>query len=261
MVPTPRGLRPPEDELLRGCPGAIRGCWSRQPSRACSRGLDSVFRPESAALVESVVAARRRRLPSSCAASRVPPRHVLPAGYELRRGAFELRDAAAIAFRRPARTRATWPTGSPARRAPRSWRRWAAFRPAATSGTCSRASRAGGTTSSVRAGRSIPSGSACSASISWAAVIDRRGRVRGTDFPSVSAYDQAECLRRRHGPPGHRELHGCVGASYGGMVALASGRAASGASRARRRRSAPRIAPIRCRPPGAACSARSSATP
>ena len=32
MVPTPRGLRPPEDELQRGCPGSRRGCWSPQPS-------------------------------------------------------------------------------------------------------------------------------------------------------------------------------------------------------------------------------------
>ena len=38
MVPTPRGLRPPVDELQRGCPGSRRGCWSPQPVNAIPPG-------------------------------------------------------------------------------------------------------------------------------------------------------------------------------------------------------------------------------
>jgi homoserine O-acetyltransferase len=49
------------------------------------------------------------------------------------------------------------------------------------------------------------------------------GPVRGTDFPTVSAYDQAECLVAVMNHLGVENLHGCVGASYGGMVALALG--------------------------------------
>lgn len=42
-----------------------------------------------------------------------------------------------------------------------------------------------------------------------------------TDFPSVSAYDQAELLRRVQQQLDIPRLHAIVGASYGGMVALA----------------------------------------
>ncbi len=49
------------------------------------------------------------------------------------------------------------------------------------------------------------------------------GPVRGTEFPSISVYDQAECLMAVMDHLGIASLHGCVGASYGGMVALALG--------------------------------------
>jgi|HigsolmetaAR202D_1030399.scaffolds.fasta_scaffold01749_14 homoserine O-acetyltransferase len=42
-----------------------------------------------------------------------------------------------------------------------------------------------------------------------------------TDFPAVSAYDQAEILRRLVDHLEIAQLHAIVGASYGGMVALA----------------------------------------
>ena len=42
-----------------------------------------------------------------------------------------------------------------------------------------------------------------------------------TDFPSVSAYDQAEFIARLVAETGSGRLHAIVGASYGGMVALA----------------------------------------
>jgi homoserine O-acetyltransferase len=48
------------------------------------------------------------------------------------------------------------------------------------------------------------------------------GPVAGqTDFPSISAYDQAEILRRVLSEVGITRLRAIVGASYGGMVALA----------------------------------------
>jgi len=47
------------------------------------------------------------------------------------------------------------------------------------------------------------------------------GPRAGHSFPSVSAYDQAECLARLVGHLQLTPLHGCVGASYGGMVLLA----------------------------------------
>jgi homoserine O-acetyltransferase/O-succinyltransferase len=46
-------------------------------------------------------------------------------------------------------------------------------------------------------------------------------RAGQTDFPSISAYDQAELLRRIVAHLGISQLHAIVGASYGGMVALA----------------------------------------
>jgi homoserine O-acetyltransferase len=49
------------------------------------------------------------------------------------------------------------------------------------------------------------------------------GPVTGQVFPSISAYDQAECLVALLDHLGIEALHGCVGASYGGMVALALG--------------------------------------
>jgi homoserine O-acetyltransferase len=45
----------------------------------------------------------------------------------------------------------------------------------------------------------------------------------GQDFPSISSYDQAELLRRLLDHLGIRALRAIVGASYGGMVALAFG--------------------------------------
>lgn len=50
---------------------------------------------------------------------------------------------------------------------------------------------------------------------------DTTGPVTGEVFPSVSAYDQAECLVALLDQLGIATLHGCVGASYGGMVGLA----------------------------------------
>jgi homoserine O-acetyltransferase len=50
------------------------------------------------------------------------------------------------------------------------------------------------------------------------------GPISGqSDFPSVSAHDQAELLRRVQQHLGISRLHAIVGASYGGMVALAFG--------------------------------------
>jgi len=45
----------------------------------------------------------------------------------------------------------------------------------------------------------------------------------GESFPSVSAFDQAEVLARLADYLGIGQFHGCIGASYGGMVALALG--------------------------------------
>jgi homoserine O-acetyltransferase len=47
------------------------------------------------------------------------------------------------------------------------------------------------------------------------------GPARGEVFPSISAYDQAECLVALAGHLGITTLCGCAAASYGGMVALA----------------------------------------
>ncbi len=47
------------------------------------------------------------------------------------------------------------------------------------------------------------------------------GPRAGETFPTVSAYDQAEMIARLMGLLGIGQLHACVGASYGGMVALA----------------------------------------
>lgn len=47
------------------------------------------------------------------------------------------------------------------------------------------------------------------------------GPARGGAFPSISAYDQAECLATLVAHLGIERLHGCAAASYGGMVALA----------------------------------------
>lgn len=46
-------------------------------------------------------------------------------------------------------------------------------------------------------------------------------RAGGAPFPSISAYDQAEILERLRIALGIARLQGIVGASYGGMVALA----------------------------------------
>jgi hypothetical protein len=43
MVPTPRGLRPPEDELLRGCPDSDSGVLVAATIARASHGLDRVF--------------------------------------------------------------------------------------------------------------------------------------------------------------------------------------------------------------------------
>jgi len=47
------------------------------------------------------------------------------------------------------------------------------------------------------------------------------GPAAGQEFPSISAYDQAECLLALMQHLGVDRLRGCVGASYGGMVTLA----------------------------------------
>jgi homoserine O-acetyltransferase len=47
------------------------------------------------------------------------------------------------------------------------------------------------------------------------------GPRAGETFPTVSAYDQADMIVRLLDHLGIGQLHGCVGASYGGMVALA----------------------------------------
>ena len=50
------------------------------------------------------------------------------------------------------------------------------------------------------------------------------GPVAGqTDFPNISAYDQAEVIRQLLGHLGIAQLHAVIGASYGGMVGLALG--------------------------------------
>jgi len=51
---------------------------------------------------------------------------------------------------------------------------------------------------------------------------DSTGPTRGEqDFPSISAYDQAEALRQLLAHLGIAEFRAIIGASYGGMVALA----------------------------------------
>ena len=47
------------------------------------------------------------------------------------------------------------------------------------------------------------------------------GPRAGETFPTVSAFDQADMIARLLDHLGLAQLHGCVGASYGGMVALA----------------------------------------
>ena len=47
------------------------------------------------------------------------------------------------------------------------------------------------------------------------------GPRAGETFPTVSAFDQAAMIVRLMDQLGIEQLHGCVGASYGGMVALA----------------------------------------
>jgi homoserine O-acetyltransferase len=49
------------------------------------------------------------------------------------------------------------------------------------------------------------------------------GPSHGESFPSVSAHDQAVCLLAVMDHLGLDALHGCVGASYGGMVTLVLG--------------------------------------
>lgn len=49
------------------------------------------------------------------------------------------------------------------------------------------------------------------------------GPAAGESFPSISAHDQAECLVAVMDHLGIDALHGCVGASYGGMVTLVLG--------------------------------------
>ncbi|HEX5648766.1 MAG TPA: homoserine O-succinyltransferase [Steroidobacteraceae bacterium] len=51
------------------------------------------------------------------------------------------------------------------------------------------------------------------------------GPAPGEVFPSVSAHDQARCLLAVMDHLGIDVLHGCVGASYGGMVTLVMGMA------------------------------------
>jgi homoserine O-acetyltransferase len=51
------------------------------------------------------------------------------------------------------------------------------------------------------------------------------GPGAGELFPSISAFDQAECLVAVMDHLGIDALHGCVGASYGGMVTLVLGAA------------------------------------
>jgi homoserine O-acetyltransferase len=49
------------------------------------------------------------------------------------------------------------------------------------------------------------------------------GPAHGELFPSISAHDQAACLLAVMDHLGIDALHGCIGASYGGMVTLALG--------------------------------------
>jgi homoserine O-acetyltransferase/O-succinyltransferase len=55
------------------------------------------------------------------------------------------------------------------------------------------------------------------------ASADSTGPREGQDFPTVSAYDQAELLLRLVNHLGISSLRAIIGASYGGMVALAFG--------------------------------------
>ena len=50
---------------------------------------------------------------------------------------------------------------------------------------------------------------------------DTTGPQTDSSVPTISTFDQAEVLRAALDHLGIRELHACVGASYGGMVALA----------------------------------------
>ncbi len=74
--------------------------------------------------------------------------------------------------------------------------------------------------------------SASSASIISAAAARAPDQRPGEVFPSVGTYDQAEVLLRLLDHLGIPALHAIVGASYGGMVALAFARAISGTGRA-----------------------------
>ncbi len=50
---------------------------------------------------------------------------------------------------------------------------------------------------------------------------DTTGPQGDASFPTISTFDQAEILRHALDHAGIAQLHACVGASYGGMVALA----------------------------------------
>ena len=88
------------------------------------------------------------------------------------------------------------------------------------------------------------------------ASADSTGPRDGAPFPTVSAYDQAELLLRLINHLGIARLRAIAGASYGGMVALAFGERFPG-SRGALSPSAPRIARIPWRRPGAASSGAS----
>jgi homoserine O-acetyltransferase len=61
------------------------------------------------------------------------------------------------------------------------------------------------------------------------------GPGAGEVFQSVSAHDQATCLTALMDHLGIAGLHGCIGASYGGMVTMVMGRRACARHRGQRR--------------------------
>ena len=249
---------------------AIRGCWSPQPSRA-RFPVDSigVFWPDSACArsvqssLKSPPFAQTFVLACRPSCSRLPSTLLTVPGYEMRRGrprAGQHRchciSAATLRARRDSRI------ASRVRRARRWSRRSAAFRPAATS-AARRPGEPGWWDDMVGPGKPLDTDRFRVLGIDFLggrSSLDR-ARCAATDFPSVSAYDQARVPGRGHGSPRHREaarLHRRLVRRHGD----------AGARRTRiphdsrmQSSSAPRIARIRCRPRGAACSALSCATP
>ena len=105
----------------------------------------------------------------------------------------------------------------------RSWSCSAASPPVATYSASAKAWRAGGTRSRGPARRSIPTAFRVLGIDFLGGSHRTTGPAHGEVFPSVSAHDQAACLLAVMDHLGIERLHGCIGASYGGMVTLVLG--------------------------------------